>query len=56
MVERLLKEFNFLYDDESVRDVEYLDSEQAIIIHCESGYNYKVSYNGGAITTVCLNY
>ena len=54
--ERLLKEFKFLYDDEEVKSVMYVESQQYIIIECKSGYAYKVEYDGGNITTSCLNY
>jgi hypothetical protein len=55
MKERLLKEFNFLYDDEEIKNVMYVESKQYVIIECNSGYAYKVEYNNGNITTSCLN-
>ena len=55
MKERLLKEFNFIYDDEKVARVMFVESKEYIIVECESGYAYKVEYNNGNITTTCLN-
>lgn len=55
MKERLLKEFNFIYGEEKVSRVMFVESREYIIIECESGYAYKVEYNGGNITTTCLN-
>jgi len=55
MKERLLKEFNFIYDDEKVNKVMFVESKEYIIVECESGYAYKVEYNDGNITTTCLN-
>lgn len=55
MKERLLKEFKFLYGDENITRVMFVESKEYIIIECESGYAYKVEYNNGDITTSCLN-
>ena len=55
MKERLLKEFNFIYGEEQVKSVMFVESKQYIIIECYSGYAYKVEYNDGNITTSCLN-
>ena len=55
MKEQLLKEFNFLYGEETIRNVMFVESQQYIIVECNSGYAYKVEYNGGNITTSCLN-
>lgn len=56
MKERLLKEFNFIYGEETIKNVMYVESKKYIIIECMSGYAYKVEYNGGNISTTCLNY
>lgn len=55
MKERLLKEFNFIYNDEKVNKVMFVESKEYIVVECESGYAYRVEYNGGNITTTCLN-
>ena len=55
MKEKLLKEFNYLYREEEIKKVMYIESKQYIIIECMSGYAYKVEYNNGNITTSCLN-
>ena len=56
MKEELLKEFKFLYNDETIKNVMFVESQEYVIIECVSGYAYKVEYNGGNITTTCLNY
>ena len=56
MKERLIKEFKFLYDDEIISKVMFVESKNYIIIECESGYAYKIEYDNGSITTSCLNY
>lgn len=55
MKERLLKEFRFLYNDETIKNVMYVESKEYVIIECNSGYAYKVEYNNGNIETSCLN-
>lgn len=55
MRERLIQEFKFLYDDEEISQVMYIESQKYIIIECRSGYDYKVEYNDGNIMTTCLN-
>ena len=55
MKERLLKEFQYIYDDEQIKSVMYVEHKQELYIECKSGYAYKVSYNGGCIETICLN-
>ena len=55
MKEELLKEFKFLYNDETIKSVMFVESQKYVIIECVSGYAYKVEYNGGDITTTCLN-
>ena len=55
-IKRLLKEFKFLYDDETIKNIMFVESQEYVIIECVSGYAYKVEYNGGNITTTCLNY
>ena len=55
MKDRLLKEFNYIYGDEVVSRVMYIESKETIIVECESGYAYKVEYNDGIISTTCLN-
>lgn len=55
MKEKLLKEFKFLYGEETISKTMFVESKEYIIVECESGYAYKVEYNGGNITTTCLN-
>lgn len=55
MREELLKEFKFLYGDEEICSMMFVESQQYILIYCKSGYLYKVEYNNGNITTECLN-
>lgn len=55
MKDKSLKEFNFLYNDEVINNVMFVESKQYIIVECESGYAYKVEYNDGNICTSCLN-
>lgn len=55
MKEILLKEFKFLYGDEEIKNVMFVESKEYVIIECLSGYAYKVEYNNGNITTKCLN-
>lgn len=55
MKERLLKEFKFLYNDETITKVIFVEYKEYMIIECMSGYAYKVEYNGGNITTTCIN-
>lgn len=56
MEEKLIKEFKFLYSEEIIKRVVFVESLQYIYVECESGYTYKVEYNGGNITTSCLDY
>ena len=56
MKEELLKEFRFLYNDETIKNVMFVESKEYVVIECVSGYAYKGEYNGGNITTTCLNY
>lgn len=55
MKEEMLKQFNFLYNDEEIKHITFCESRQYVIIECYSGYAYKVEYNDGNITTSCLN-
>lgn len=55
MKEELLKTFKFLYDDETIKNVMFVESKEYIIVECNSGYAYKVEYNGGNHITTCLN-
>ena len=55
MKERLLKEFKFIYGEEEIKNVMFVESKEYAIIECNSGYAYKVEYNNGNITTSCLN-
>ena len=55
MKEKMLKEFEFLYNDEKIKKIMFVESKSYMIIECVSGYAYKVEYNNGNITTTCLN-
>lgn len=56
MKEELIKEFNFIYSEETIKNIMFVESKQYIIIECNSGFAYKVEYNNGNIITTCLNY
>ena len=55
MKDKLLKEFNFLYGEETIKNCMFVESKEYIIVECMSGYAYKVEYNCGNIITSCLN-
>ena len=55
MKEELLKEFKFIYNDEEIKNVMFVESQKYIIVECYSGYAYKVKYDNGNIETTCLN-
>ena len=55
MKEELIKEFNFIYSEETIKKVMFVESKQYIIIECNSGFAYKVENNNGKITKTCLN-
>lgn len=56
MKEELLRQFKFLYDDETIKNIMFIESKKYMIIECASGYAYRVEYNNGNVITTCLNY
>ena len=56
MKEEMLRAFKMIYNEETINNITFVESQEYMIIECASGFAYKVEYNGGNITTTCLNY
>jgi hypothetical protein len=54
LLEELLSEFKFLYDDEEIDNYFYYSNDKYVEIKAKSGYVYRVSYNNGNIETECI--